>query len=76
MAENSFLGTEETPVIPPTSDEKTIALLSHALTFVFPILAPLIIYLIKKDESAFSRLLKEKMNNAFLLNFGGDFCYI
>ncbi len=63
MAENSLLGTSETPLTPPTSDEKTIALLSHILTFVFPILAPLIIYLIKKDESTFIAYhAKESLN--------------
>lgn len=63
MADNSFLGTEETPLIPPTNDEKTIALLSHVLTFIFPILAPLVIYLIKKDESAFvASHAKESLN--------------
>jgi uncharacterized Tic20 family protein len=63
MPENSFLGTDETPVVPPTSDEKTLALLSHVLTFVFPILAPLIIYLIKKDESTFVAYhAKESLN--------------
>ena len=63
MAENSFLGTEESPIVPPTSDEKTLALLSHVLTFVFPLLAPLIIYLIKKDESDFVAYhAKESLN--------------
>jgi uncharacterized Tic20 family protein len=63
MPENSYLGTEEAPVIPPTSDEKTMALLSHVLTFFFPLLAPLIIYLIKKDESAFVAYhAKESLN--------------
>ena len=63
MAENSFLGTEETPVIPPTSDEKTMALLSHVLTVVASFLAPLIIYVVKKDESAFvSAHAKESLN--------------
>ena len=63
MPESSFLGTDETPVVPPTSDEKTLALLSHVLTFVFPILAPLIIYLIKKDESSFVAYhAKESLN--------------
>jgi len=63
MADNSFLGTDEAPVIPPTSDEKTLALLSHVLTFVFPILAPLIIYLLKKDESSFVAYhAKESLN--------------
>jgi uncharacterized Tic20 family protein len=63
MADNSFLGTEETPLIPPTSDEKTMALLSHILTFIFPILAPLVIYLVKKDESEFvASHAKESLN--------------
>ena len=63
MAENSFLGTEETPVIPPTSDEKTMALLSHVLTIVASFLAPLIIYIVKKDESAFiAAHAKESLN--------------
>ena len=53
MPNSSLTGTEETPLIPPTGDEKTMALLSHVLTLVFPFLAPLIIYLIKKDESTF-----------------------
>ena len=53
MQENSLLGQESSPEVVPTSDEKTFALLSHVLTLVAPILAPLIIYLIKKDESKF-----------------------
>ncbi|HEY2727744.1 MAG TPA: DUF4870 domain-containing protein [Parafilimonas sp.] len=62
MPEN-LLGTVESPVIPPTSDEKTLALLAHVLTFVFPLLAPLIIYLIKKDESSFVAYhAKESLN--------------
>jgi uncharacterized Tic20 family protein len=63
MPENSFLGTDEPPLIPPTSDEKTLALLAHVLTFIFPLLAPLIIYLIKKDESTFVAYhAKESLN--------------
>ncbi|MCC6289153.1 MAG: DUF4870 domain-containing protein [Chitinophagaceae bacterium] len=61
--QSKLLGTEEQPVIPPSSDEKTLAILSHVLTFVAPILAPLIIYLIKKDESAFvAAHAKESLN--------------
>lgn len=63
MSENSFIGTQEAPIVPPTSDEKTMALLSHVLTLVFPFLAPLIIFLIKKDESAFiAAHAKESLN--------------
>ena len=55
MPDNSFLGTEMQPDYIPTNDEKTMAILSHILTLIAPILAPLIIYLIKKDESDFVR---------------------
>jgi uncharacterized Tic20 family protein len=55
MPENSFLGTEMQPDYTPTSDERTMAILAHILTLVAPILAPLIIYLIKKDGSDFVR---------------------
>ena len=60
---NSFLGTEEQPPYIPTSDERTMAILSHILTLVAPFLAPLIIYLIKKDESKFVEWhAKESLN--------------
>ena len=63
MANNSFLGTEMQPDYAPTSDEKTTALLSHILTFIAPLLAPLIIYLVKKDESKFVEShAKESLN--------------
>ena len=63
MEQNSFLGTESQPTIVPTSDERTMALLSHILTIVAPVLAPLIIYLIKKDESTFiAEHAKESLN--------------
>ena len=63
MEEKSYLGTDAEPVVLPTSDEKTLALLSHALTLVAGFLAPLIIYLIKKDQSSFvSHHAKESLN--------------
>lgn len=47
----------------PTSDERILAILTHALTFVAQFLAPLIIYLIKKDESKFvAAQAKESLN--------------
>ena len=39
----------------PTEDEKTMALLAHILTIVSGFLAPLVIYLVKKDESPYVR---------------------
>ena len=53
MEPKSYMGTETEPVIISTSDEKTMALLSHVLTLVAGFVAPLIIYLLKKDQSTF-----------------------
>ncbi len=39
----------------PTQDEKTVALLSHVLTFIACFLAPLVIYFVKKEESEYVR---------------------
>lgn len=52
---NSIFGTEEASMIAPTSDEKTTALLSHILTLIPGIgfIAPLVIYLVKKNESSY-----------------------
>ncbi|MBN8860684.1 MAG: DUF4870 domain-containing protein [Sphingobacteriales bacterium] len=61
--QNDLLGTEEQPIVPPTSDEKTMAILSHILTLVVGFIAPLVIYLIKKDESSFiAAHAKESLN--------------
>jgi uncharacterized Tic20 family protein len=71
----SYLGTEDQPVIVPTSDERTLAMLSHILTVVpgVGILAPLVIYLLKNRESAFVAYhAKESLNfqiTIFILYF-------
>ena len=54
MEQKSYLGTDSEPVIPPSNDDKTMATLSHVLTIVAGFLAPLIIYLVKKDDSSFA----------------------
>lgn len=60
---NSFTGSEQTPLYTPTSDEKTLAILCHVLTIFFWIFPPLIIYLIKKNESTFvTDHAKESLN--------------
>jgi uncharacterized protein len=60
---NSFLGKEEAAPYVPTSDERTMAILAHVLTLFFWIIPPLIIYLLKKDESKFvAEHAKESMN--------------
>lgn len=50
---NSFLGSEEAPPVMPTSDERTLAILSHILAIIpgIGILGPLIIYLLKNQDS-------------------------
>jgi len=63
MEEKSYRDTDAEPIIVPTSDEKTMAILSHILTLAVGFLAPLIIYLIKKDESSFINYhAKESLN--------------
>src|SRR5205823_14977713 len=63
MQNSTLLGTETDPGYVPTSDEKTMALLCHVLCIVVGLFAPLIIYLVKKDESPFiSAHAKESLN--------------
>ena len=59
---NTFLGTEEQPLVAPTSDEKTMAILSHILCIVAGFLAPLVIYLVKKDSPYIAAHAKESLN--------------
>lgn len=62
MATN-IMGQAFEPTTPPTQDEKTMALLSHLLVLVASFVAPLIIYLLKKDESSFiANNAKESLN--------------
>ena len=61
--QSSFLGSEQQPVYTPNSDERTMAILSHVLCLLVGFLAPLIIYLVKKDESAYvAAHAKESLN--------------
>jgi uncharacterized Tic20 family protein len=54
---------EGSPAGAPTSDERTLAILCHILAIFFWLFAPLVIYLIKKDESAWvSEPAKESLN--------------
>lgn len=55
MDTQNMMGEESTPLFSPTPDERTMAILSHVLCILVGFLAPLIIYLIKKDESAYVR---------------------
>ena len=61
--QHTYLGSEEAPLFPATQDEKSAALLSHILTLIAGFVAPLVIYLIKKNESPFvSAHAKESLN--------------
>lgn len=63
MEYNSIQDAEMQPDYVPTSDERTFAILAHILTLIAPIIAPLIIYLIKKDESKYITFhAKESLN--------------
>ena len=53
--EQSFLSTSETSTTPVTDDVRILGILSHILTLFAGFLAPLVIYLIKKDNSPFVR---------------------
>jgi len=56
---------DEQPLFTPSSDDRLVAILSHILAIVpgIGILGPLVIYLLKKDESAFvAANAKESLN--------------
>lgn len=61
---NFFTPQEQNAVNKPTNDECNLALLTHVLAIFTAFLGPLIIYIIKRDESPFVR---ENARNA--LNF-------
>ena len=61
----SIIMSEEYPLATPTSDERTMGILSHILAIVpgIGILGPLLIWLVKKDESQFVEAnAKESLN--------------
>jgi len=58
-----ILNRDETFATPPTSYERTMAILCHVLSLFFWIVPALIIYLIKKDESSYvAAHAKESLN--------------
>lgn len=63
METSSYLGAETSTPFKPSGDERTMAILAHILTLFSAILAPLIIYLIKKEDSPYvADHAKESLN--------------
>lgn len=59
----NYLNSDQQSVYTPTSDERTLAILAHVLTLLFSFLAPLVVYLIKKDDSKYvAEQAKESLN--------------
>ena len=62
---------EEYPLSTPTSDEKTMSALAHGLPIVCGFIGPLIIFLVRKDESQFvAENSKEALNFQITLFIG------
>jgi uncharacterized protein len=60
---NSNTGANQPSFYTPTQDERTMAILAHVLTIFFWFVPPLIIWLIKKDESKYvAEQAKESLN--------------
>lgn len=53
--ESSYLGSTQEPLYQVSESDRLLAVLAHVLTLFFSFIAPLIIYLLKKDESPFVR---------------------
>lgn len=77
MAEKSFLGSDEIPAYPVTQDEKNLGLLSHIITLISSFIAPLIIYILKKNESEFvAAHAKESLNFQITVVIACTICFI
>jgi Uncharacterized protein conserved in bacteria len=53
MSDPLITDQSEVPAVAPSDDERVLAILAHILTLFFWIFPPLIVYLIKKDQSSF-----------------------
>ena len=53
--EPNYFGTTQTPLNHVTESDRLLAILAHVLTFFTWIFGPLVIYLLKRDESLFVR---------------------
>ncbi|NLQ21237.1 DUF4870 domain-containing protein, partial [Streptococcus pneumoniae] len=73
---STFLGTEEPVLVAPTSEEKTLALLSHVLSLIAGFIAPLVVYLIKKESPYVQAHAKESLNFQLTLLIAYIVCFI
>jgi uncharacterized Tic20 family protein len=74
---DSLLGSTQRPAQSVEENERLLAILSHILTLIAGFLAPLVIYLVKKDESAFVREhAKESLNFQLTLLLAYLVCFI
>lgn len=73
---NTILGTDEPSLVTPTSDEKTLAILSHILCIVAWFLAPLVIYMVKKDSVFVTAHARESLNFQLTMLIAWIVCFI
>lgn len=73
---STFLGTDEPALVAPTSEEKTLALLAHILSLVAGFIAPLVIYLAKKDSPYVQAHAKESLNFQLTMLIAYIVCFI
>ena len=65
----------EVQIPPPTNDERLWATLAHASYFVLAIIGPLVIWLMKKDESAYvAEHAKEALNFQLAVTISAVVC--
>ncbi len=61
---------EDVSVQPESNDLKNLAVLMHAFTFIgFPVIGPIVLWLIKKDESRFIDVQFRELMNFHLSHF-------
>lgn len=53
--DRTYMGTTDAPLGQVTESDRLLGILSHVLTFFTWIFGPLVIYLLKKDESIYVR---------------------